>query len=88
MKEWVKKQGYEPTRNGRFPRSLRKRLWEEQDRECGICWKSIELDGESYVDHDHKSGRIRGVLCRSCNLALAYTNENEFTLRNMIEWIK
>ena len=38
---------------------------------CGICRLPIDLSikGEGVVDHDHKTGEIRGVLHRSCNAA-------------------
>lgn len=38
---------------------------------CGICQLPIDLTqkGEGVVDHDHKTGEIRGVLHRSCNAA-------------------
>ena len=36
---------------------------------CPICGNPIDLSkkGEAVVDHDHHTGRIRGVLHRSCN---------------------
>ena len=42
-----------------------------QDGLCGICRLPIDLSlkGEGVVDHDHKTGEIRGVLHRSCNAA-------------------
>jgi len=41
-------------------------ILEFQDHKCCICRK--ELDGISNaVDHDHKSGVVRGILCAYCN---------------------
>lgn len=39
---------------------------------CAVCGILDEL----CVDHDHGSGQIRGVLCRSCNLALGYLKDD------------
>ena len=33
---------------------------------CALCGDTIEA-GKAVLDHDHKSGRIRGVLHRGCN---------------------
>jgi hypothetical protein len=33
---------------------------------CGLCGEVIE-PGKAVLDHDHKSGQIRGVLHRGCN---------------------
>lgn len=47
------------------------RLLKEQGGLCPLCNKPIDLTikGEGVIDHDHDSGRIRGLLHRSCNAA-------------------
>lgn len=49
---------------------VREELLEKQEYKCGIC--EIDLKNEDntnrHTDHNHTTGRVRGVLCRRCNL--------------------
>lgn len=55
----------------------RQRLLDEQDGKCAICLK-LESDSKQrfVVDHCHKTGRIRGILCSKCNSAIGLLEEN------------
>jgi hypothetical protein len=46
-----------------------------QEHCCSICGKESKL----YVDHDHETGRIRGLICATCNLLLGYA-QDDFSL--------
>lgn len=48
---------------------------QEQGGLCQICGKPIE-NGEEVLDHDHKTGFIRGVLHRGCNSLLGKLENN------------
>ena len=37
---------------------------------CSKCGRRLS------VDHDHKTGKIRGLLCGNCNLMIGYAREN------------
>lgn len=39
---------------------------------CAICQQETTL----VIDHDHSTGKVRGLLCNSCNLALGLLKEN------------
>ena len=50
-------------------------LLAEQLGGCAIC--GLPLDEQSgHVDHDHASGRIRGILCSLCNPGLGYFHDD------------
>jgi hypothetical protein len=42
------------------------RMFAEQHGKCAICWEAPA----EHVDHDHATGRVRGLLCFNCNGAL------------------
>lgn len=58
-------------------------LLQEQHGVCAVC--STPPDGvrQRYlcVDHDHYSGRVRGLLCHSCNLILGHADDDPARLR-------
>jgi hypothetical protein len=52
------------------------RMFAEQSGLCAICRAPGPQDGSLHVDHDHLSGRVRGLLCVSCNNALGAFRES------------
>ena len=52
-------------------RTYAARLHKEQCGVCAICKLPLDMTikGEGVLDHDHDTGRIRGVVHRSCNAA-------------------
>lgn len=49
----------------------------EQNYNCAICKKSL-METKQYIDHDHSTGEVRGILCSRCNPGLAYIEDEEF----------
>ena len=43
----------------------------DQEGRCAICREQCRTGRRLAVDHDHFSGRIRGLLCFRCNTSLA-----------------
>ena len=50
----------------------------EQSDKCEICGTIKDL----CIDHDHKTGRVRGILCRIHNCLIGFAQENEDILHN------
>ena len=47
-----------------------------QDGVCAICARPPRGTRPLDVDHDHESGRVRGLLCGNCNRAIGLLDEN------------
>jgi len=56
-----------------------------QNNQCAICHR--EFDTTPHVDHSHNTKEIRGLLCRSCNLALGYFEDDLERLQSAIEYL-
>jgi hypothetical protein len=50
--------------------------------------KYLELSRYLSVDHNHKSNKIRGLLCSSCNLTLGQAEENPRRLLALARYIR
>lgn len=57
-------------------------LLASQNGKCGICKHELVWpDRNTHVDHDHKTGRIRGILCNRCNRAIgAFEDDSELLM--------
>ena len=53
---------------------------------CGI--HQLEVDIRFAVDHNHNTGKVRGLLCGSCNRALGLVKDDQKTLSNLINYLE
>ena len=61
----------------------------KQNFKCAICNKHMsEFKRALAVDHDHETGKIRGLLCRNCNAILGYAGDNPKILLEAIDYLK
>jgi hypothetical protein len=52
-------------------------LLERQNSACAICRiPAVELVKSLAVDHDHRTGKVRGLLCSVCNSQVVVVAEN------------
>lgn len=67
------------------------REWEnighEQEWLCGGCAKLLD-PGAIKTDHCHATGKVRGLLCHSCNIALGWVRDNPRTLRRLAHYVQ
>jgi hypothetical protein len=67
------------------------RMLTKQDFRCAICGSVTcgkSTDKYFAVDHCHKTGKVRGLLCHPCNTALGSFKENVQSLRQAIDYLE
>ena len=66
-----------------------KRLSEKQNNRCAICRKEASEGTKALsVDHDHKTGKVRGLLCGNCNTGIGLLQESEKLLLKAILYLE
>jgi len=55
-----------------------------QGGKCAICKKIMK---KKNTDHDHKTGKVRGILCTRCNNLLGYVRDNPSHLRAAADFL-
>lgn len=58
-------------------------LWNLQNGKCAICLREEKLA----VDHDHQTGRVRGLLCDYCNRRLMLSRNTVEIFRRAIAYL-
>ncbi|EWT04640.1 hypothetical protein N864_10650 [Intrasporangium chromatireducens Q5-1] len=68
-------------------------LYDRQEGRCAICKKEERLvDGDGRrtslaMDHCHDTGRVRGLLCRSCNGLLGQIGDRPDAIRRFLDYV-
>ncbi len=65
-------------------------MFYSQGGTCKLCKSlgDIMIDGWLVVDHCHKTGKPRGLLCPTCNSGLGHFKDNILTIKNAINYLK
>lgn len=65
-----------------------RRMWIQQKGCCAICGiYQSELKRALCVDHNHKTGQVRGLLCNKCNKGIGIFNDDTTILQAAIKYI-
>jgi len=51
---------------------------------CAICGMKME---KPFVDHDHKTGLVRALLCIQCNGVIGHARDNVVILKRAIDYL-
>ncbi len=64
-----------------------------QENACEICrkpetemWRGLVLNLS--VDHDHSNGKVRGLVCRRCNIGIANFRDDVSVLKSAIAYLE
>ena len=70
-------------------------MLKEQNYQCPICKEELKerekgrgKKSEICVDHDHKTMRVRGLLCVQCNFLIGHAKEDVSILNSAIIYVK
>ena len=63
------------------------RMLEEQNGGCYLCGKKPEGKRALDIDHDHKTGKVRGLLCSNHNRGLGLLDDDIKILIKALEYL-
>jgi recombination endonuclease VII len=55
---------------------------------CGVTPESVKPQHGLQIDHCHKTGRVRGLLCGGCNKSLGHAGDDADRLRQLIAYLE
>jgi DNA-directed RNA polymerase subunit RPC12/RpoP len=56
--------------------------------DCVICTRNFTPNNPPVVDHDHKTGEIRGIICRYCNHRVVGRHRDPDLLLRVSEYLR
>ena len=82
-----KRKYYKPHEQMRWRFKISDEFYEElmSNDNCQICGCTIT---KKCIDHDHKTKKIRGVLCNNCNTALGLFKDNQKVMKDAIQYLE
>lgn len=63
-------------------------LLKQQNNKCAICGTSDWGKPSPSIDHCHKTGKVRGLLCNNCNRGLGLLKDSKEIIQNAIKYLK
>jgi hypothetical protein len=64
-------------------------MYTQQNSSCAICGISEQEHGKYLaIDHCHKTGKVRGLLCMPCNTALGNFKDDTYVISKAIKYLE
>lgn len=63
-------------------------MLDAQEHLCALCRQPNQGQRRWHVDHDHKTGVVRGLLCNLCNVGLGMFQDNIEKLKAAIAYLE
>jgi hypothetical protein len=64
------------------------RMMDEQGGACAICKAECRIGLRLAVDHDHDTGKVRGLLCTHCNQAIGKLHDDPALIRKAADYLE
>lgn len=55
---------------------------------CDVCGRRPAGKRAMAIDHCHVTGKVRGILCKDCNLVLGWMNDDAARLRALASYLE
>lgn len=62
-----------------------------QKNRCAVCYAEMKEEKDwrqAVVDHDHKTGKVRAILCHACNCGIGHFEESIRAMESAIAYLK
>jgi hypothetical protein len=64
------------------------RCFKAQGGKCSLCTKRFTPSRLPCVDHDHRTGHVRGLLCQHCNYELGCLHDDAEWLQRAATYLR
>jgi hypothetical protein len=65
-----------------------KEMLDKQNHQCGLCGDDLKGGKATHIDHCHFTGKVRKVLCSTCNTGLGKFKDDPKLLRKAAEYLE
>ena len=68
-----------------------KNMYDAQEGKCAVCGRFCPVAGSVEgicVDHCHRTGRVRALLCHTCNSTLGFVDDNSVLLEALASYVR
>lgn len=86
IREWHQQRNYRIKKQFNITSEDFNNLLKQQNHQCAIC-KNNNPEQHFDIDHCHKTGKVRGLLCRSCNMGLGYFKDSPSLLNKAADYL-
>ncbi len=63
------------------------KIFTDQSGICAVCKSTFKSSKHTHIDHCHKTGKVRGILCHNCNRALGAVGDSSDILLALISYL-
>ena len=83
----IKEKGYQIKKNYDITIEQYNNMLNAQNNKCAICHNKFKPFKDTHIDHNHITGKVRGLLCVKCNSGIGYLNDDINLLKEAINYL-